>query len=282
MLENDPELKPQYRMPRIFGALPGPRNVPVSRQGLRNNQQSSSIAVSFETDARLLAQWLPQDCEVDGLPILTVSLTYITNIGWLAGRGYNLIVVSLPMKHKSTSGEVRRGRFLPVVWENLADPIITGREELGWSKLYAEIPPAVVIGDCHHGRALWDGFKFLDVKVSNAQESAIVPQTIEGSFHYKYIPATGKHALADADYLEYSPPGVSATGYGGMQVTRVLQGEGSVAFHPAAWEDVPFQYPILNALAALPVTRVTNATVTYARADAVIGNPSTGPLGKVD
>ena len=30
--------------------------------------------------------------------------------------------------------------FLVVLWENLTDPILTGREELGFSKIYCEIP----------------------------------------------------------------------------------------------------------------------------------------------
>ena len=28
---------------------------------------------------------------------------------------------------------------MPVVWENHADPILTGREQLGWSKIYADM-----------------------------------------------------------------------------------------------------------------------------------------------
>jgi hypothetical protein len=32
------------------------------------------------------------------------------------------------------------GRFLALMWENLADPIVTGRAEIGQPKLYAEIP----------------------------------------------------------------------------------------------------------------------------------------------
>lgn len=46
------------------------------------------------------------------------------------------------------------GRFLAVVWKNLADPIITGRDEIGHPKLYDEIA------------AGWMGFRFLDVMVS--------------------------------------------------------------------------------------------------------------------
>ncbi|MFT4266165.1 MAG: acetoacetate decarboxylase family protein [Xenophilus sp.] len=281
MLSDDPELKPQFRMPRVFGALPGPRNVPASRRGLRNNQHSMSLLVSFDTDGDALAQLLPPGCQLDGPPVVTVSLTYLSSIGWLAGRGYSILVVGFPIRHTTASGEVLLGKFVPVVWENLADPIITGRDELGWSKLYADIPPAVIVGDGYHGRALWDGFKFFDIAVRDAQEAPLLQPAMEGSFHYKYVPTTGGGGSADVDYLEYAPPGVSATGYGGMEITRTLRGTGSVAFHRAAWEDVPFQYPIINALASLPVKGTTNAWVTFASAGAAIGDPSPGALRKI-
>ena len=38
MKADDLNLKPQYRMPRVFGALPGPRNVPKDKQNLPDNQ----------------------------------------------------------------------------------------------------------------------------------------------------------------------------------------------------------------------------------------------------
>ena len=54
MKADDPNLKAHYRMPRVFGALPGPRNVPKDKQELPNNQTNIVIAVKALTDARLL------------------------------------------------------------------------------------------------------------------------------------------------------------------------------------------------------------------------------------
>ena len=65
----------------------------------------------------------------------------------------------------------RRGRlsgnFTPVLWENLADPIMTGREELGFAKIYAEMPPPVVIGDTYSAIATWQGFRFFEIEASD-------------------------------------------------------------------------------------------------------------------
>ncbi len=74
MKADDLNLKPQYRMPRVFGALPGPRNVPKDKQNLPDNQTELVIAVTALTDGKLLQELLPPDCTLDGEPLLTVSM----------------------------------------------------------------------------------------------------------------------------------------------------------------------------------------------------------------
>ena len=63
---------------------------------------------------------------------MTVAATYMKEIAWLAGRGYNTLGVSFPATFTGEEDEVT-GNFLTVLWENLTDPIITGREELGFA-----------------------------------------------------------------------------------------------------------------------------------------------------
>ena len=55
----------------------------------------------------------------------------------LAGHGYNLTGVSVPTRFHGEKGVVE-GNLLLVMWENHADPIITGREQLGYSKIFDE------------------------------------------------------------------------------------------------------------------------------------------------
>jgi hypothetical protein len=281
VLEDDPNLKKQYRMPRVFGALPGPRNVPRDKQPLRNNQHNTVLTVTASSDAGMLAALLPPECALDGEPRFTVTFNFMQQIGWLAGHGYALITVSIPMQHASMSQGLQRGLFLPVIWENLADPILTGREELGWAKLYADIPPAVVVSDNWSVKALWQGFTFLELEVHGLVPTA-TSAAPTGQFHYKYIPRTGELSEAEVAYLEYSPPGVSAAGYEPLPVTGRWSGNGSFKFHRARWEDMPFQYPIINALSDLPVAQFTGATLTKAAAKDGIGDPAGGSLRQTD
>ena len=280
MKSDDPNLKPQYRMPRVFGPLPGPRNVPKDKQNLPNNQTNLVIAVTALTEAKKLEALLPPDCSLEGEALLTVSMTFMSNIGWLAGRGYTILAVAFRIAHHSKSQGRLSGLFTPVLWENLADPIMTGREELGFSKIYADMPPPVIIGNSYAGSAGWLGFRFFEMEASDLEEAPLAPSPgPEGAFHYKFVPRTAALGEADAEYLEYAP---RSTASGDMRLVKKLAGKGRFRFFEARWEDVPFQYPIINALAALPVREYRGATVSHLVATGSIGDPSAGNLARID
>jgi hypothetical protein len=116
-------------------------------------------------------------------------------IEWLAGRGYNILGVTFPAVFKGKE-DTARGPFLTVLWENLADPIITGREELGFSKIYCELPePRISRGEAH-AVAGWLGFNFMDLSVKNLTQKPVDEaqgaKQVDGTLHYKYMPKTGE------------------------------------------------------------------------------------------
>ena len=129
-----------YRMPTHFGPRTGPRYGPDGRKfECKDNPKSTSVTVSFLTNSEQLEAFLPPGFSLNGEPVVSVSGGYMKEIEWLAGRGYNTLGVSFPVVF---NGEVDRatGSLLTVLWENLTDPILTGREELGFSKIYCELP----------------------------------------------------------------------------------------------------------------------------------------------
>jgi hypothetical protein len=279
MLKDDPNLKSHYRMPRVFGALPGPRNVPKDKQNLPNNESILHLTVSALTDAKRLAELCPPDCELDGDPVLTVGFSYKQNIGWLGGHDYSIARVAFRIAHESKSQGRVAGSFQPVLWENLADPIITGREELGYAKIYGEIPPVRAVGDSYQAQLAWQGFRILNMELDDMVELTEAPAAAAGgAFHYKFIPSTGAQGEADVAYLEYSPPGRPPAGYSAEKVVRRLSGKGTFKFNHARWEDVPFQYPIINALADLPILEVRSATAVYQQGTGAIGDVSADGL----
>jgi len=248
-------------MPTHFGPRTGPRQGPDGRRfENRDTPKNTTISVSFLTDPHQLEALLPEGFELAGEPVVTVAATYMTEIEWLAGRGYNVLGVSFPATFHGEQDHVT-GSFLAVLWENLADPIITGREELGYAKIYCELPePAVLRGE-RHLIASWMGFKFLDVRVADlrqlsAEETAALAQagSSDGVLHYKYVPRTGEWGTADAAYATLTPAATP-----NRVIKECWVGEGSVQFHHARWEDMPTQYNIVNAFTNLEIREYRDA-----------------------
>ncbi len=254
-----------YRMPTIFGPRTGPRNGPDGRKFDNiNSPNSTTLTISFLTKREQLTPFLPDHFELIGEPIVTVAASYITEIEWLAGRGYNKLGVLFPVVYKGEVDEVT-GNFLTVLWENLADPIITGREELGFAKIYCELPEPTVLGGNYHAIASWMGFKFLDIHLtnlaplSNKKIEALngAPPKNDGTLHYKYMPRTGIWGTADIEYACLTP----STG-SNRKMLAMSTGDGSLQFHQARWEDMPTQYNVVNAFVGLDILEYRGTSIT--------------------
>lgn len=253
-----------YRMPTHFGPRTGPRRGPDGKRfENRNTPRSTVFSLHFLTDAAQLAQMLPPGFQLEGDPVVTVSASYMTEIEWLAGRGYNTLGLSFPARFQGERDEVS-GQFLTVLWENLTDPIITGREELGFSKIYCELPPPAFLRGEYHISASWLGFKFLDIHIDDLRQQS--PAAIEsegaktksaGSLHYKYMPRTGDWGSADCAYAVLTP---AETPH--RRVLEHYTAQGQLKFQHARWEDMPTQYNIVNAFADLDIREYRGASMT--------------------
>ena len=252
-----------HRMPTHFGPSLGPRQGPDGRKYLnQDHPKVTAVSVSFLTNDEQLAALLPERFTVGARPVVTVYATYMKEIEWLAGRGYNTLGVTFPASFKGEQDQVS-GQFLAVLWENLADPIITGREELGFSKIYCELPEPKLSSGEAHVEATWLGFKFLDLKVKNLKSQSAEEiqayadsQTGDGKLHYKYIPKTGHWGEADAAYAVLTPAATP-----NQVINERSVGDGTVKFHPASWADLPTLYHIVNTLGVLEIKEYVGATV---------------------
>ena len=262
-------LKPKtmYLMPTHFGPMSGPRQGPGGQIGAFSVDQrkSRTYAVSFLSERSQLEALAPPGFEVVGEPVVTVALTHMTEIDWLAGRGYGTLGVTFQARFNGTRDRAN-GPLLLVLWENLTDPILTGREQLGFSKIYCELPEPVSHGGETHCTASWLGFRFMDMRLTNiveveapAEALAESPDdgSMKGTLHYKYVPKTGAWGEADAEYAVLSPLNPP------LSQPTCWQGEGSVTFHHARWEDLPTQYMIVNALSELEVKEYRGASIEH-------------------
>jgi hypothetical protein len=251
-----------YRMPTHFGPALGPRQGPGGRRyECRTGPRQLIVEAAFEADARQLAALLPPGFEPLEPASLVFSFVYMTEVEWLAGRGYNTFGVRFPARFAGSQGEVR-GEFLAVLWENRPEPIITGREELGFSKVYCELPGLVRDGAALSCRASWESttFAVLELEELAAGAPAANLEDSAGLLHYKYVPRTGEWGKADAEYAVLTPAGAP-----NFQLEHCERGNASMRFHAASWEQLPTLHQEVSALSALSIGRCLWAQVLRAR-----------------
>ena len=194
-----PERGKFYRMPVPYGPMPGPRQIPAGKSvDHRRNPTRRTFGISYLVHRARLEALLPPGFSLWGDPVLTVDVTYMWGIDWLAGRGYNTFGVKF-LASANANGETVHGTFLSVLWENLADPIISGREELGFSKLYCEIPEPRAHAGRYSIRCGWLGHFFFEMELADLRDAPPAPPNPQnaGLLHYKFMPRTGDWGTAD-------------------------------------------------------------------------------------
>ncbi|KAK4924561.1 hypothetical protein LTR28_012368, partial [Elasticomyces elasticus] len=134
----------RWRMPLSFGPMPGPRQDFLGRSRSGAHSTFTTASITFETSRTLLQTLLPTPAFSFASPgtIATASFsaTMLGKMDWLGGGGYNLLGLNLHgVQYTKKDGSRITGTFLAVLFENLTDPIVTGREELGMPKLYCAL-----------------------------------------------------------------------------------------------------------------------------------------------
>jgi hypothetical protein len=237
----------RYRMPVVFGPSVSPRQMPDGSPSNMTTARASVAGVRFLTDEKRLDRLLPPGFTLDGEPVVTVEFLYYTNLEWLAGRGYNIVKVNYPARFQGKR-DTARGQFLAVLWENRTDCCTTGREELGYAKIFADIfPPAVAKGEQRY-LATADGHPIVRMSLHDIVETKPpAAEAIDGILHYYYVPKIGEPGKAEVEQAVISP-----TAPNFPKINKFFSARGDVDFPRASFEQLPTQFMIINALADLP------------------------------
>jgi acetoacetate decarboxylase len=260
MFKLDPHAS--YMMPAHFG--PRPLSPGVSGW----YRDVTSMVVAYITDRDALAAYLPAPYEVAEIPVVTVTYARNRQVDWLAGHGYNLVAVSAAAVFRGEQ-ETLAGNYCLVMWENLADPILTGRELQGIPKVYADIPDHTVVGDEWLASAAHFGNRFLDMRVSGLrtptpEEVAAHAEAGSGRDHpmaWRYLPGVGGFGQAVSEATTYPSETV---------VDEAWVGQGELAWQALTWKQNPTQHHIVNALAALPVVDWLPAVVARGSVNLIV------------
>ncbi len=255
------ERNSSYMMPAHFG----PRPIGKATGWYRD---VTAMAVSYLTDRQKLAAHLPAPFEVGEDPVVTVVYACNRNVDWLAGHGYNLVGVHASAIFRGEQDRLT-GSFVLVMWENLADPILTGREMQGIPKVFADIPDHEIVDGTWRSSASHFGHKILDMSIRNlraptADEIAAFQQAQEGKDNpmgWRYLPGIAGLGTAVSEATTFPSENV---------FSEALVGEGEIDWRRLTWEQNPTQYHIANALADLPVLEYRPAVVTRGSTNLVI------------
>ena len=259
-----------YRMPAHFGGAD-----PAAPDFAVYNRDTTSLTYICTTDGDELARYVP-DCFELLRPEVVFGFGQLREIDWLAGGRYNVVTADVPVRFVGKRDRLE-GNFNLVTWENLATPIIGGREESGVPKVHAEIQ------DLHAGaagylgapdyftNASYDGNTFVRMEMRDAmpvEGEALAALKARMAainlFGWRYLPNVSGPGAALSQPILYPQ---------GAEVTSAWTGSGSVEWIKLApWQN-PMQHHIISALADLPVLGM--APVLLTRGSAVL-KPSQG------
>lgn len=245
----------RYMNPFQFGPRPA--------KGSARYNDVISMNISYLTDSDLLSQYIHAPFELNGDPVVSVSYSMNREVEWLAGHSYNIIGVNVPVFFNGEVDKLRGGHPL-VLWENLTDPILTGRENEGIPKIYADIEDHSIMNGVWRTSASHYGHKIVDMKVWDLEEvseeglQAMRQQSEGGNWMgWKYIPPTGDGPAVNHPTLFPTSGNQKAA----------WRGKGEIAWNTLTWEQNPTQFHIVNALAELPVLEIRSAMVTKSSTD---------------
>ena len=253
-----------YRMPTHFGPSLGPRQgIDGRRYACVETSKDLLVLATFAADPKQLEKMLPPGFSLREPHTVTFSFGYATEVEWLAGRGYNVFGVTMPVTYQGEEDHLD-GDLQLVLWENMADAIITGREDLGFCKVYCEIPEALLSDKKMVCRASWDGCEFAKLTLTDVKEVSVdeLPQGghSKGTFNYKYIPKTWAPGEADVEYPVFMPDD-----WPNFVVDEAkIASDAQMHFRHSTWEELPTLVHIVNTFAALTLGDCVSAIVVKA------------------
>ncbi|KAK9592166.1 hypothetical protein V6Z92_005195 [Aspergillus fumigatus] len=265
---------PYWRMPIAFGPMPGPRqnHLGIPRDGTKSTFTTASI--KFKTSRTVLQNLFPPGrrgwrfSAPDTVAYASFSQTTLNKMEWLGGSGYHHIGLYVHgVEYVKKDGTVIRGSYLPILFESLTDPIVSGREELGAPKLYTSVDiyrraKSYRIRTGWQG-ALWGHFLLEDlVEVDPASApGGFSGEADEGILVHKYLPQTGRlnKNKAAEEYAAFDPFSEAVPIPNPRKVWT--SSKASFQIDPLDWEQLPTLHHVISRLAELPVYEIASARV---------------------
>jgi hypothetical protein len=274
--------------------MPSPRQDHYGRRRPADDSAFTTWSVRFKSSATYLKTLFPTPqfsfYKPGNVAEATFSCTELRDVKWLGGGGYKFFGLWIHgVQCEKKDGSKIYGSFLAVLFEDLADPIVTGREELGMPKLFCNIDVEDK-GAATNIRCSWRGAQFVDITINGPGQDAkektnctggingtnetdghappngpgSAPQPKEqGTLVYRYIPSVGNPGVPDAAYSVFIEKGSETAT---RKVEKSLVGSGSeLNFTAGTWDTLPTLNHIATGFSEIPIYEVVETKVEEGR-----------------
>lgn len=264
-----------WRMPVSFGPMPGPRQDFEGRPRYAAESTFTTASIKFKTSRTLLQNLLPSQSfrfkDPGTVAYASFSQTTLDKMQWLGG-GYRHIGLYIHgIQYVRKSGEVVNGTYLPILFESLTDPIVSGREELGMPKLYCTVD-VYKRSSSYRVQTGWEGAIFGNMVLDDLKEDdpasehgTIGGEADDGIFAYKYIPRVGERGKADVEHATFVPHAEESKVVRSHVDYVARAGKASISFDALDWDALPTLHHVISRLAEIPVYEVVSAKVVSGR-----------------
>lgn len=237
-----------YLMPAHFGG-------DVFDPSYTARMKATVLAMTFATDRAELERYVPEELELRA-PEVEVAFNQLTEINWLAGGKYNLVKVSVPARFNGKKDHVD-GAYPLVLWENRTAPILTGREQTGVPKIFADIEDLHIYRPHYATSVSYEGNTFLTMAFEAG--SPLTGKDLEhvklqvkplDFIGWRYIPKVGGPGADLSQFILFPQ---------WMDVEKAYSGTGTLHWTELTVMQNPRQHHIIKALASLPVKKVVQS-----------------------
>lgn len=267
----DPDI--YWRMPVSFGPAPGPRQaLYTNKPQPARHSTFTTASIKFKTSRTFMQNLFPTKSfafkGAGTVAYASFSQTTLGKMEWLGGSGYRHFGLYLHgVRYSKKDGTHIDGTYMPLLFESLTDPIVSGRDELGMPKVFCEVDIRRR-SDSYRVRTHWQGSMFgkfdldeLEEADPAAEAGTIGGEADYGILAYKYSPAVGERGKADAAYATVVPHAEESKVVPSKVTGLWKCKKPSFSFESLTQQDLPTLHHIVSKLAQIPVFEYVSAKV---------------------
>jgi acetoacetate decarboxylase len=238
-------------MPLIMGPV-------AARSKGSTYERVEMLALQYQTDYDAVKALLPECYDPTDDPTVTIAFCFYDGVDFMAGGGYNIVLVLLAAKFGGETDKLE-GDYVLVIMENDTVPIVTGRELLGAPKIYADIsaPDVAADGSFRCQAHLW-GHLLLRAEFGPMNKQNIVVRRIGGRMlstrpwmTYKYIPSL--NGKPDAAY--------PIANWSDTKLDELWLGKsGTILLGDAGTKEIGVFKGVIDAIRSLPVLKIAQVS----------------------